>query len=242
VRTGPTTPRAEECIRVVICDDHALFRRGLMMALEEHDDIEVIAEAANGAEALEVVTHLAPDVVLMDVRMPQLDGITAARGILETLPTVQIIMLTVSDDEDDLLEALRVGAAGYLLKEVTIDEVGDAVRGVHMGQRLVTPSLATKLIVEFDGLRRRAAPRANVEPRLTNRELEVLALVAEGATNRQVARQLGIADNTVKNHVRNVLEKLRLHSRLDAARYAVEASLISAPLVPGAPRLGETPR
>jgi len=242
VTTGAAGPSTEECIRVVICDDHALFRRGLMMALEEHDDIEVVAEAAHGAEAVEIVTQLTPDVVLMDVRMPHLDGIAAARSILEVIPTVQVIMLTVSDEEDDLLEAMRVGAAGYLLKEVTIDDVGASVRAVHQGQRLVTPSLATKLITEFDRLRRRPAIPAPGSPHLTPRELEILSLVAEGATNREVGSRLGIADNTVKNHIRNILEKLRLNSRVEAARWALDANLIDLP--PGAepPRLRETPR
>ena len=239
--SGVVGPSADECIRVVICDDHALFRRGLMMALEEHADIEVIAEAANGAEAVEVVTHLTPDVVLMDVRMPQVDGIAAARTILEVIPTVHVIMLTVSDEEDDLLEAMRVGAAGYLLKEVTIDDVGASVRAVHQGQRLVTPSLAAKLVTEFDGMRRRSA-RPSGSPHLTNRELEVLSLVAEGATNREVGARLGIADNTVKNHIRNILEKLRLTSRVDAARWALEAALIDLPPGVEPPRLRETPR
>src|SRR5215204_4763517 len=119
-----------------------------MMVPEEEDDIEVVAEAAHGAEAVELAQALAPDVVLMDVRMPQLDGIAASRTILETIPNVSVIMLTVSDEEDDLFEAMKAGAAGYLLKEISIDEVGRSVRGVAHGQRLVTPSLATKLITE----------------------------------------------------------------------------------------------
>jgi DNA-binding NarL/FixJ family response regulator len=204
----------DDCIRVLICDDHALFRRGLMMVLEDEDDIEVIAEAANGAEAIELARALAPDVVLMDVRMPKVDGIAATRSILEDIPNANVIMLTVSDEEDDLFEAMKAGAAGYLLKEISIDEVGKSVRGVHQGQRLVTPSLATKLISEFAGISGRAPSRGVDAPQLTPRELEVLRHVADGATNREVASRLGISENTVKNHVRNILEKLRLHSRM----------------------------
>jgi DNA-binding NarL/FixJ family response regulator len=216
----------DDCIRVLICDDHALFRRGLMMVLEDEDDIEVIAEAANGAEAIELARALAPDVVLMDVRMPKVDGIAATRSILEDIPNANVIMLTVSDEEDDLFEAMKAGAAGYLLKEISIDEVGKSVRGVHQGQRLVTPSLATKLISEFAGISGRAPSRGVDAPQLTPRELEVLRHVADGATNREVASRLGISENTVKNHVRNILEKLRLHSRMEAVLYAMREKLL----------------
>jgi two-component system NarL family response regulator len=223
---GPTT---DDCIRVLICDDHALFRRGLMMVLEEEDDIEVVAEAGHGAEAVELAQALAPDVVLMDVRMPRLDGITATRRILETIPNVNVIMLTVSDEEDDLFEAMKAGAAGYLLKEISIDEVGRSVRGVAQGQRLVTPSLATKLITEFAGIAQRRAPQGIETPQLTPRELEVLGHVADGASNREIAGRLGISENTVKNHVRNILEKLRLHTRMEAVMYAMREHLIDLP-------------
>jgi DNA-binding NarL/FixJ family response regulator len=216
----------DDCIRVLICDDHALFRRGLMMVLEDEDDIEVIAEAANGAEAIELARALAPDVVLMDVRMPKVDGIAATRSILEDIPNANVIMLTVSDEEDDLFEAMKAGAAGYLLKEISIDEVAKSVRGVHQGQRLVTPSLATKLISEFAGISGRAPSRGVDAPQLTPRELEVLRHVADGATNREVASRLGISENTVKNHVRNILEKLRLHSRMEAVLYAMREKLL----------------
>jgi DNA-binding NarL/FixJ family response regulator len=216
----------DDCIRVLICDDHALFRRGLMMVLEDEDDIEVIAEAANGAEAIELARALAPDVVLMDVRMPKVDGIAATRSILEAIPNANVIMLTVSDEEDDLFEAMKAGAAGYLLKEISIDEVAKSVRGVHQGQRLVTPSLATKLISEFAGISGRAPSRGVDAPQLTPRELEVLRHVAAGATNREVASRLGISENTVKNHVRNILEKLRLHSRMEAVLYAMREKLL----------------
>lgn len=217
---------AEDGIRVLICDDHALFRRGLMMVLEEDDEIEVVAEAASGREAVELALELTPDVILTDVRMPGGNGIQAARDILEALPSTQVIVLTVSDDEEDLLEAMKVGAAGYLLKEISIEEVSAAVRSVMAGQRLVTPSLATKLITEFAALDR--AVEDVDSPKLTTRELEVLRYVAEGRKNRDISLQLGISENTVKNHVRNILEKLRLHSRVQAVRYALDRNLIQA--------------
>ena len=195
----------EEGIRVLICDDHALFRRGLMMVLEEDHEIEVIAEAANGLEAVDLARELTPDVVLMDVRMPGCTGIEASRAILESIPSVHIVILTVSDEEEDLLEAMKAGAAGYLLKEISIEEVTAAVHSVMAGQRLVTPSLATKLITEFAAMGRGSQPVDT--PKLTTREIEVLRYVAEGRKNRDISVVLGISENTVKNHVRNILGK-----------------------------------
>ena len=215
-----------DAVRVLIVDDHALFRRGLMLVLESEPGIEVVGEAEDGAEAVTKAEASAPDVVLMDVRMPKMSGIEATRAVAAALPTSKIIMLTVSDEEDDLYEAIKAGAAGYLLKEISIEEVADAVRAVVQGQTLISPSMASKLINEFQNLSRLAADRSSVPaPRLTDRELEVLRLVAQGMTNREVADQLFIAENTVKNHVRNILEKLHLHSRMEAVLYAVRENL-----------------
>ncbi|KAA0232940.1 MAG: Transcriptional regulatory protein DegU [Acidimicrobiales bacterium] len=218
---------SDEAIRVIICDDHALFRRGLLMVLEAEGGIEVVGEAADGHEAVATATELTPDVALMDVRMPILSGIDATRAINEAVPACKIIMLTVSDDEDDLFEAIKAGATGYLLKEISIEEVADAIRAVQGGQSLVTPSMASKLLVEFTNLSKRAdSPDHAGTPRLTDRELEVLRLVAEGMSNRQIAEELGISENTVKNHVRNILEKLHLHSRMEAVIYAVREKIL----------------
>jgi two-component system NarL family response regulator len=216
-----------DAIRVVVCDDHALFRRGLMMVLEDESDLEVLAEAADGKEAVDVCIDLAPDVILMDARMPGQSGIAATRAIREAMPTAKVIMLTVSDDEEDLFGSIRAGAAGYLLKEISIDEVADAVRAVMRGESLISPSMASKLMSEFAELSRSGAtPRADSGPTLTKRELEVLSQVAEGGSNREIAQVLGISENTVKNHVRNILEKLHLHSRMEAVVYAVRANLL----------------
>ena len=213
-------------IRVLIVDDHALFRRGLMLVLESEDGIDVVGEADDGEDAIAKAEQLAPDVVLMDVRMPRISGIEATRRLAEALPTTKIIMLTVSDEEEDLYEAIKAGATGYLLKEISIEEVADAVRAVTQGQTLISPSMASKLIAEFTNLAKRATDRQQVPvPRLTERELEVLRLVAQGITNREIAEQLFIAENTVKNHVRNILEKLHLHSRMEAVLYAVREKL-----------------
>jgi two-component system NarL family response regulator len=224
---GPQASAAPERIRVLLVDDHALFRRGLLLVLESEDGIEVVGEAEDGEEAIRKAEELAPDVVLMDVRMPRVSGIEATQRLAESLPTTRIIVLTVSDEEDDLYEAIKAGATGYLLKEISIEEVADAVRAVMQGQTLISPSMASKLIAEFANLSKVASQRTSVPaPRLTDRELDVLRLVAQGLTNREVAEQLFIAENTVKNHVRNILEKLHLHSRMEAVVYAVREKLL----------------
>jgi len=216
-----------DAIRVMICDDHALFRRGLIMVLESEEGIEVVGEAEDGEEAVARVSDLAPDVVLMDVRMPRLSGIEATRAIAESVPSARILMLTVSDEEDDLYDAIKAGATGYLLKEISIEEVATAIRAVVSGQSLISPSMASKLLSEFTNLAKKADERQSVPtPRLTDRELEVLKLVAQGMSNREIASDLFISENTVKNHVRNILEKLHLHSRMEAVVYAVREKLL----------------
>lgn len=214
-------------IRVLICDDHALFRRGLSMVLETEDEIEVIGEAEDGEEAIRKAEELLPDVVLMDIRMPGINGIEATKAITEALPATKVLMLTVSDDEDDLFAAVKAGAAGYLLKEVSIEEIAGAITASVCGQSLISPTMAAKLLTEFAGLAKRVDEGTSVPaPRLTERELEVLRLVAQGMSNREIAAVLFIAENTVKNHVRNILEKLHLHSRMEAVVYAVREKLL----------------
>ena len=213
-------------IRVLIVDDHALFRRGLELVLAVEPDLEVVGEAADGIEAIDMAAELAPDVVLMDVRMPGVGGIEATRRIRTEQPMTKVVMLTVSEDEEDLFDAIRAGATGYLLKELSIEEVADTVRAVARGQALVSPSMAAKLLTEFNLLSRRVAEQHGDAPRLTDRELEVLRLVAKGMSNKEIASELVIAENTVKNHVRNILEKLELRTRMEAAMYAVREKLI----------------
>ncbi|MFF5209363.1 response regulator [Streptosporangium sp. NPDC000396] len=215
-------------IRVLIVDDHALIRRSLEMALAAETDIEVVGEASDGQEAVELADRLTPDVMLMDVRMPRRNGIEATREIKASVPSTRIIMLTVSDEEEDLFEAIKAGATGYLLKNVQLDEVPEAVRGVHEGQSLINPAMAAKLITEFANMSRKEAERPPQVPvpRLTDREMEVLRLVAKGMNNREIAKQLFISENTVKNHVRNILDKLQLHSRMEAVVYAVRERML----------------
>jgi RNA polymerase sigma factor (sigma-70 family) len=216
-----------EAIRVVIVDDHALFRRGLDLVLSEEPDIKVVGEAGDGIEAVHRAEEMTPDVVLMDVRMPRSTGIEAARRIRERLPDTKVIMLTVSDSEEDLYAAVKAGASGYLLKEISIEELADAVRAVARGHSLISPSMASKLLSEFNALAQQAEERhRSFLPSLTDRELDVLKLVAKGLSNREISEELYISENTVKNHVRNILEKLHLHSRMEAVVYAMRENLL----------------
>jgi len=216
-----------ESIRVLIADDQALFRRGLNAVLEAEGGIEVIAEAEDGHEALVKAQELVPDVILMDVRMPRMGGIEATLAIRGVVPTSKIILLTVSDEEEDLYEGIKAGASAYLLKEISIEEVAEAVRAVNEGQSLISPSMASKLFEEFTKLARRASDvERSPMPVLTARELEVLGLMAQSKSNRQIAEVLFISENTVKNHVRNILEKLHLHSRMEAVLYALDKHML----------------
>jgi len=221
--------RSPEPIRTLIVDDHALFRRGLEIVLVSESDIEVVGQAGDGAEAVQKAAESVPDIVLMDVRMPRSSGIQACRAIKDAAPSAKIIILTMSDEEEDLFEAIRAGASGYLLKDIPLDEVAEAVRAVHSGQSLISPSMAGKLLTEFATLAKRdqdQPPQQLPAPKLTDREMQVLKLVARGMNNRDIAKELFISDNTVKNHVRNILEKLQIHSRMEAVMVAVREKII----------------
>jgi DNA-binding NarL/FixJ family response regulator len=214
-------------IRVVVADDQALFRRGLTVVLSVSEDIEVVGEASDGEEAVAKAQDLTPDVVLMDVRMPRLSGIEAARHIRRILPATEILMLTVSDEEEDLYESVKAGANGYLLKEIAIEEIAETVRAIVQRQGVISPSMTSKLISEFRALSRRAAEREELPPPgLTDREMQVLRLMAHSKSNKDIAAALFISENTVKNHVRNILEKLHLHSRMEAVTYAWRKRLL----------------
>nr|WP_240796697.1 response regulator transcription factor [Streptomyces sp. RFCAC02] len=223
----PGAHEKPEPIRVLVVDDHELFRRGLEIVLAHEEDIEVVGEAGDGAEAVEKAADLLPDIVLMDVRMPRRGGIEACTAIKEVAPSTRIVMLTISDEEADLYEAIKAGATGYLLKEISTDEVTAAIRAVADGQSQISPSMAAKLLTEFKSMILRTDDRRLLPaPRLTDRETEVLRLVATGRNNRDIAKELFISENTVKNHVRNILEKLQLHSRMEAVVYAVREKIL----------------
>lgn len=226
----PEVGEAGDRIRVLLVDDHVLFRRGLDIVLDQDPGVEVVGEAEDGEQAIIRAQELMPDVVLMDVRMPRHGGIDATRAIKELVPHVKILMLTMSDEEADLYGAIKAGANGYLLKEISIEEIGAAIRSVAQGHSLISPSMASKLLNEFAAMGRREEGRPSVPiPRLTDREMEVLRLVARGGNNREIAAQLFISENTVKNHIRNMLEKMHLHTRMEAVVYAVREKLLEIP-------------
>jgi DNA-binding NarL/FixJ family response regulator len=210
-------------IRVLIVDDHAVVRRGLRTFLELQSEIEVVGEAEDGEEALREAERLDPDVVLLDLVMPRVDGIAALHGLRERTPRSRVIVLTTFLDDDKLLPAVRAGAAGYLLKDV---EPAELVRAIHLvadGEALLHPAVAARLMEEFSETDRPAAEEA-----LTAREREVLALIARGLPNKLIARDLEIAEKTVKTHVSSILSKLGLTDRTQAALYAVRAGLIES--------------
>lgn len=215
-------------IRVLLVDDQALFREGLRTLLSLHEDLDIIGEAANGQEALEAATALRPDVILMDLRMPVLDGVAATRRLKESSHPARVIVLTTFDDDETLFDGLRAGAVGYLLKDVSSDKLVEAIRAAARGESFLQPSIAAKVLAEFNRLEERAAtapPPALVEP-LSDRELEILRRVAAGDSNKEIAAVLFITEGTVKNHVTNILGKLGVRDRTQAALRARELGVI----------------
>jgi DNA-binding NarL/FixJ family response regulator len=216
---------APSVVRVLIADDHALFREGLRKVLGASKDIDVVGGAQSGEEALDMVERLAPDVVLLDVRMPGMSGIEAARVIRATSPRTRVIILTVHADEEFLFEAIKAGAMGYLLKDASSDELLRAIRLVAQGEGLLPPAMAAKVFKEFARVTASHDLSPVVTP-LTARETEILQHVAAGRANKEIARALGISERTVKNHLSNVMEKLHVNSRTQAAVYALRNGLV----------------
>jgi DNA-binding NarL/FixJ family response regulator len=218
-------------IRVVLVDDQTLIRQGIQTLLELEPDLEVVGTAGNGQVAIDAAARLQPDVILMDVRMPGMDGVAATRAISERFPQIGVIILTTFDDDEYVFEGLKAGARGYLLKDVSSDEIADAVRAVARGEALIQPSITRKVLAEFERLARGTTPSAAgpiaalAEP-LTERELEVLRGLGRGLSNRQIADELVITEGTVKNHVSNVLAKLDVRDRTQAVLKAQSLRLI----------------
>jgi DNA-binding NarL/FixJ family response regulator len=219
-------------IRVLIADDQSLVRAGFRLVLEHHDDIEVVGEASDGHEAVHSAGRLGPDVVLMDIRMPQLDGIGATRQITER-GTARVLVLTTYDLDEYVYDALQAGASGFLLKDTPPDAVAEGIRAVAAGEALLAPTVTRRLIEEFTrlGAARRARPAALDE--LTPRELEVLRLMARGLSNAEIAAALVLSDTTVKTHVTHVLGKLGLRDRVQAVVLAYESGLVTPGQAPG---------
>lgn len=211
-------------IKVVIADDHKLFRQGLIGLMRAHDDlVEVVGEAASGQEAVRLARQLQPDVILMDIHMPDGDGLVATRIIRETMPDVAVVMLTASELDEHLYEAMRLGAAGYLLKDLDAAELFELLTGVARNEVAMTRAMASRLL---KGMTHSQDDEPTGLSDLTEREIEVLQLVAQGATNPQIADALFITVNTVKSHIRHILEKLQLENRTQVAAYAVQSGLV----------------
>lgn len=213
-------------ICILLVDDQAMFREGLRTLLATQPDFEVVGEAANGEEALHLSATSHPEVVLMDLRMPVLDGVAATRRLRALHPEVRVIILTTFDDDEDIFEGLRAGALGYLLKDASSAKLFEAVRAAARGESFLQPSVAAKVVAEFARLAEHA-PRAEVPAEaLSDRELAVLRLVAQGASNKEIALALFIAEGTVKNHLTNILTKLDARDRTQAALKARNLGLL----------------
>lgn len=218
----------EESIKILVVDDHSLFRRGLTAVLSSEEQFRVVGQAATGSEAIQRAQELKPDIILMDIQMPGGSGVEAVCSIREQGFDGGILMLTVSDRGDDLFDAIKCGANGYLLKNVEPDELIKAIIHVARGEVMLSPVMATKLLGEFNIVTQRVQSAAQPETGLSQRENEILQLVAKGDSNRDIASTLFITENTVKTHMRHIMEKLHFKSRSQAIAYAVRNGLITA--------------
>jgi DNA-binding NarL/FixJ family response regulator len=216
-------------VRILLVDDHALFRSGMASLLRGERDFEVVGEAATGEQGLELARDLLPDVILMDVSMPGMDGLEATRHIKAELPYVRIIILTFSDSEPKLFEAVKAGAQGYLLKSIEPRALFGALRGAVQGEAPLSRVMAARLLDEFGRHVRQDGASAPESGGLSQREQEVLRQLTLGHSNKEIAASLKIAENTVKNHLKNILEKLHLENRVQAATFAVREGLVKKP-------------
>ena len=209
-------------ISVLIVDDHAVVRQGLRTFLELHDEIEVVGEAANGVEAVEQTRQLLPEVVLMDLVMPEMDGIEATRSIRALSPSTQVIVLTSFTEDDKVFSSIKAGALGYLLKNVSPPDLVRAIQAAHRGEVQLNPEIARRLMDEFSTKTSKPVPQE-----LTEREMDVIRLIARGLSNREIAQELVLSEKTVKTHVSNILSKLHLSDRTQAAIYALREGLVT---------------
>ncbi len=214
-------------LRILLADDHVLFRKGIASLIAPRQDMQVVGEARDGLEAIEQARATTPDVVLMDIHMPRCSGLEAIPQILHDCPNTRIVMLTVSDDDQDLFTAIKSGAFGYLLKDIEPSHLFTFLDGVRRGEAPIAGVLATKILHEFRQIEKNVQTPMETSEELTSREAEVLGLVANGATNREIAATLSITENTVKMHLRNILDKLHLQNRTQATAYAVRTGLVN---------------
>ena len=224
----PTDERQAEKaldVRVVVVDDHDLFRTGLRNLLEEQG-VNVVGEAANGETAIRLASELAPDVVIMDLNMPGLTGVETTRKLAGVAPLARVVVLTISADDDDVMDAVMAGACGYLLKDSSIQDLIVGIRAAAAGESLISPQIAGKLLQRLRSQSTNEDAAATIRAELSDREIEVLKLIANGKDNAQIARDLFISPKTVKNHISNILMKLQIENRIQAAVYAVRSGIV----------------
>jgi NarL family two-component system response regulator LiaR len=212
-------------LRVLLVDDHDLFRTGLRSLLEEQG-LQVVGEAENGNAALQLASELAPDVIIMDLKMPGLTGVETTREVSGMLPLTRVVVLTISADDEDVMNAVMAGACGYLLKDSSIDQLIAGIRAAASGESLISPQIAAKLLQRLRAGSADAVAAETIRAELSERELEVLRLIANGKDNAEIARELFISPKTVKNHISNILMKLQIDNRIQAAVYAVRSGIV----------------
>jgi DNA-binding NarL/FixJ family response regulator len=221
----PAEERQVESLRVLIVDDHDLFRTGLRNLLEE-EGVVIVGEAGTGAEAVRIVRELAPDVVVMDLNMPGMGGVDATRHITEAAPLTRVVMLTISDEDSDVMDAILAGACGYLLKDASIQDLVTGIRAAARGESLISPHIAAKVLQRVRATSAQPEIAEIIHAELSDREIEVLKLIANGKDNALIAAELHISPKTVKNHISNILMKLQIDNRIQAAVYAVRSGIV----------------
>jgi DNA-binding NarL/FixJ family response regulator len=217
--------RPGDALRVLIVDDHDLFRTGLRNLLEEQG-VVIVGEAASGAEAVKIVRELAPDVVVMDLNMPGMGGVDATRHITAIAPLTRVVMLTISEEDSDVMDAIYAGACGYLLKDSSIQDLMAGIRAASHGESLISPNIAAKVLQRVRATGTQPEIANTIRAELSDREIEVLKLIANGKDNALIAAELHISPKTVKNHISNILMKLQIDNRIQAAVYAVRSGIV----------------
>lgn len=213
-------------IRILIADDHRVVREGLVAILKSRSDMDVVGEAVNGFEVIEKTKALKPDVILMDISMPQMNGVEATRAVRKISPEIGIVVLTMHDDDATIFELVRTGVHGYLLKDADSSEIVKAIQSIYKGESIIHPSIARKILGEFSQLEPEQVKKAPQMYNLSGREVDVLRRVAKGKTNKEIASELHLSEKTIKNHVRNIFHKMGVYDRTEAAMKGVQEGII----------------